>query len=245
MGKYETTVVDLEAGAGGVYQTTVAPLPLKSSRSWIWKTVAAIAFVALCAAAAVFFALHVTQPDQKELPHFFAEKQISTPSEQGRMLKQIAERTKAAIHLHGEHNGSPTSESLKWVSGVDQSFEQGGLKLDNNEIHIPADGLYFVYSQVSYAIQCNLDEADEDDAALNFLSHSVWRYTDAVEQWKPLQNSAHSVCQSQDNGKTTYSTIYLGAVFKLMEGDKLETKTSRVNDVEEDYAKTFFGVFAL
>ncbi|XP_059371061.1 tumor necrosis factor b (TNF superfamily, member 2) [Carassius carassius] len=241
MVQYETTV-DLEAGAGGVYQTTVVPLPLKSSRSWIWKTVAAVAFLALCAVAAVFFAWHLT--DQKEIK-FFSEKQISPQSEQERMLKQIAEKTKAAIHLHGEHNSNPKSDSLKWVSGVDQSFEQGGLKLDNNEIHIPADGLYFVYSQVSYAIQCKLDENNEDDDAMKFLSHSIWRYTDAVEQWKPLQNSAHSVCQSKDDGKTTYSTIYLGAVFKLMEGDKLATKTSRMTDVEEDYAKTFFGVFAL
>uniref|UniRef100_A0A671MYD2 Lymphotoxin-alpha n=1 Tax=Sinocyclocheilus anshuiensis TaxID=1608454 RepID=A0A671MYD2_9TELE len=224
--KYETTIVDLNAGAGGVYQTTVAPVPVKSSRSWIWKTVAAIAFLALCAVAAVFFSWHVM-------------KQISTPSEQGRMLKQIAERTKAAIHLHGDN---PQSESLKWVSGVDQSFEQGGLKLANNKIHIPADGLYFVYSQVSYAIQCNLDE---DDEAQNFLSHTIWRYTDAVGELKALQNSAHSVCQSQEDGKTTYSTIYLGAVFKLMEGDELSTKTMRLTDVEEDYAKTFFGVFAL
>ncbi|KAF4104311.1 tumor necrosis factor b (TNF superfamily, member 2) [Onychostoma macrolepis] len=242
MVKYETTVADLEAGAGGVYQTTVAPVLVKSSRSWIWKTFAAITFLALCAVAAVFFAWHMTKPNQKDLRTFFAEKQISTPSEQGRMLKQIAERTKAAIHLHGEHVSGSESESLKWVSGVDQSFEQGGLKLNNNVIHIPADGLYFVYSQVSYAVKCNLDE---DDAARNFLSHSIWRYTDAVEDWKPLQNSAHSVCQSQEDGKTTYSTIYLGAVFKLMEGDKLSTKTSRMADIEEDYAKTFFGVFAL
>ncbi|KAK2880837.1 hypothetical protein Q8A67_018105 [Cirrhinus molitorella] len=221
--KYETTVVDLEAGKGGVYQTTVAPVPFKSSRSYIWKTVTAIAVVLLCGAAAFLFSWHVMQ---------------------GKALKQIAEKTKAAIHLRGEHGSNLKSESLKWVSGVDQSFEQGGLKLLNNEVLIPADGLYFVYSQVSYSIQCNQVE-DEDDSAQNFLSHSIWRYTDAVQDWKPLQNSAHSVCQFQEDGKTTYSTIYLGAVFKLMEGDKLKTKTKRMADVEEAYAKTFFGVFAL
>uniref|UniRef100_A0A671MC06 Tumor necrosis factor n=1 Tax=Sinocyclocheilus anshuiensis TaxID=1608454 RepID=A0A671MC06_9TELE len=238
MVKYETTLVDLEASAGGVYQTTVASLPVKSSSSWIWKTVAAITFVTLCAVAAAFFAWHVMQT-VKLTPILFS-------TEQGKMLKQIAERTKAAIHLHGESQTvNSQSDSLQWVSGVDQSFEQGGLKLVGNEIHIPADGLYFVYSQVSYATQCNLDEANEDDAAQKFLSHSIWRYTDAVEDWKPLQNSAHSICQSLEDGKTTYSTIYLGAVFKLMEGDKLSTKTTYVADIEEDYAKTFFGVFAL
>ncbi|CAM4555030.1 hypothetical protein PO909_002930 [Leuciscus waleckii] len=252
MVNYETTIVDLEASVGGVYQTTVAPVPVKSSRSWIWKTVAAIAFIGLCATAALFFAWHTTKPDQKELQNF-SEKQI-TPEKQfstttpghGIMLKQIAENTKAAIHLHGERYHAGKSYVLKWVSGVDQSFEQGGLQLNNkNEIHIPADGLYFVYSQVSYAIQCNMDEG-EDNAPRNFLSHTILRYTDAVGDQMPLQNSAHSVCQSkEEGGKTVYSTIYLGAVFQLMEGDKLSTKTTRVADVEEEYAKTFFGVFAL
>nr|WOL43029.1 tumor necrosis factor alpha [Osteobrama belangeri] len=244
MVKYETTVLDLEAGAGGVYQTTVAPVPVKSSRSWIWKTVAVIAFLALCAVAAFFFTKHVMESNKKDFPSFMVEKQIGTPTEQGKMLKQIAERTKAAIHLHGEHDSSKT-ESLKWVTGVDQSFEQGGLKLNDNMIHIPADGLYFVYSQVSYQIHCNLDETDEDEGAQKFLSHSIFRYTVAVEKWMPLQNSAHSVCQSQEDGKTTYSTIYLGAVFKLMEGDKLKTTTTRLNNIDDNYANTFFGVFAL
>ncbi|XP_073674115.1 tumor necrosis factor b (TNF superfamily, member 2) [Garra rufa] len=245
MVKYETTVVDMEVGAGGVYQTTVAPVPLKPSRSWIWKTLAAITFVAFCAIAAYFFAMHIMNQNQNQnqsLP-MFSEKHISTTSEPGKMLKQIAARTKAAIHLHGEHSNNQQPNSLKWVSGVDQSFEQGGLKLKNNKIQIPADGLYFVYSQVSYSIQCNLDESEEEES--KFLSHSVWRYTDAVGDWKPLQNSAHSVCQSQDDGKTTYSTIYLGAVFKLLENDKLSTNTTHVADVDDDSAKTFFGVFAL
>ncbi|XP_067306456.1 tumor necrosis factor b (TNF superfamily, member 2) [Pseudorasbora parva] len=239
MVNYETTIVDLEASTGGVYQTTVAPVPLKSSKSWIWKTVAVIAFLGLCATAAFFFARHTMKLDQHEL-QTFAEKQITTPSGQGVMLKQIAENTKAAIHLHGQH-GSPKSHSLKWVSGVDQSFAQGGLELHNNEIHIPDDGLYFVYSQVSFAVHCSKKEGDKQ----NFLSHSIWRYTDAVGKVMPLQNSAQSVCQSHEDGKTTYSTIYLGAVFQLMEGDRLSTRTTRLADIEEEYAKTFFGVFAL
>lgn len=137
----------------------------------------------------------------------------------------------------GEHSG----QSLKWVGGVDQSFAQGGLMLENNEIVIPEDGLYFVYSQVSYETLCSKDVEGDGQ---KYLSHSINRYTDAVGKKMPLQNSAHSVCPSL-NDKKTYSTIYLGAVFNLLEGDRLSTKTSRVGDIEENYAKTFFGVFAL
>lgn len=142
----------------------------------------------------------------------------------------------------GQNKGSAT-ESLEWVGEVDQSFVQGGLKLENNQIHIPADGLYFVYSQVSYTIMCNKDEGD--NAARNVLSHTIWRFTDRVKDPMPLQSSIQSICQSNEDKKNTYRTIYLGAVFELFEGDKLSTITNRVADIDENYAKTFFGVFAL
>ncbi|XP_051535720.1 tumor necrosis factor-like [Myxocyprinus asiaticus] len=242
MMKYETTAVDLEAGVGDVYQPTVVAIPVKSSNSWIWKTIAAIVFLGLCATASFFFAWHLMKQDKGEIQIFESGKQISTPSEHGKIRMQIAESIKAAIHLHGKQE----SGSLKWASGVDQSFMQGGLKLKDNEIHIPADGLYFVYSQVSYAVHCKLNEDNAEDGPQKHLSHSIWRYSDAMgPERMPLQNSVQSVCQSGENEKTTYSTVYLGAVFKLLEGDKLSTKTSKVTDIEENYAKTFFGVFAL
>ncbi|XP_051966453.1 tumor necrosis factor-like [Xyrauchen texanus] len=238
--KYEMTTVDLEACVGDVYQPTVVPLPVKSSSSWIWKTVAVIVFLCLSATASLFFAWHLMKQDKGEIQNFESGKQISTPSEHGNILKQIAESTKAAIHLHAKQE----SGSLKWVSGVDQSFVQGGLKLVENDILIPADGLYFVYSQVSYSVHCKSNKDNEEDEL--HLSHSIWRYSDAMGPEKmPLQNSVQSVCQSGQKEKTTYSTLYLGAVFKLLEGDKLSTKTSKVTDIDENYAKTFFGVFAL
>ncbi|XP_056329798.1 tumor necrosis factor b (TNF superfamily, member 2) [Danio aesculapii] len=242
MVRYETTLVDMEAGVGGVYQTTVAPVPVKSSRSWIWKTLAAVAFISLCIVAALFFTCHVMKPNEEgQKPNRVPLKQqVTTPSasaDHGKVLKQIAESTKAAIHLHGGQSG----KSLKWVGGVDQSFEQGGLRLENNEIIIPEDGLYFVYSQVSYETLC---AEDVEGDGQKYLSHSINRYTNALGKKMPLQNSAHSVCPSLD-GKKTYSTIYLGAIFNLFQDDRLSTNTSRVGDIEDNYAKTFFGVFAL
>nr|AAI16496.1 Tumor necrosis factor b (TNF superfamily, member 2) [Danio rerio]AAI64826.1 Tnfb protein [Danio rerio] len=242
MVRYETTLVDMEAGVGGVYQTTVAPVPVNSSRSWIWKTLAAVAFVGLCVVAAFFFTWHVMKPNEEgQKPNREHLKQrITTPSassDHGKVLKQIAQSTKAAIHLHGD----PSGQSLKWVGGVDQAFQQGGLRLENNEIIIPKDGLYFVYSQVSYETLC-VEDVEGDGQ--KYLSHTINRYTDAVREKMPLQYSANSVCQSLD-GKTSYSTIYLGAVFDLFGDDRLSTHTTRVGDIENNYAKTFFGVFAL
>ncbi|KAA0702200.1 Tumor necrosis factor [Triplophysa tibetana] len=241
MAKYETTIVDLEAGVQGVYQSTVVALPVKSSRSWIWKTFAAIVFLGLCAAASVFIAWHLTDREQnKKEKQILSVEQIRTSSEHEKVLHQIAERTKAAIHLHG--GASASEKSLKWVSGVDQSFEQGGLKLIDNKIHIPVDGLYFVYSQVAYHVQCRVGE---DGETQKFLSHNILRLSDEMGGQMPLQDSGHSICQSGENEKMTYSTIYLGAVFKLRQGDSLSTKTNYVEYIDDDYSKTFFGVFAL
>ncbi|XP_057207404.1 tumor necrosis factor b (TNF superfamily, member 2) [Triplophysa rosa] len=238
MAKYETTIVDLEADVQGVYQKTVVPLPVKSSRSWIWKTFAVIVFLGLCAAASVFFACHLTDRKQNKSENpILSGEQIGTPSEHVKVLHQIAERTKAAIHLHG----GVGEKSLKWVSGVDQSFEQGGLELIDNNIRIPADGLYFVYSQVAYGVPCKVGE---DGETQKFLSHNILRISDEMGGQMPLQDSGHSICQSGEN-EMTYSTIYLGAVFKLLQGDRLSTSTNYVDYIDDDSSKTFFGVFAL
>ncbi|KAI7801142.1 tumor necrosis factor TNF superfamily [Triplophysa rosa] len=215
MAKYETTV-DLKAGVECL--KTVVPIQVKSSRSWIWKTFAVIVFLYLSVAASVFFAWHLMKQDNMEIQILSAE-QISTPS--------------------GELN--QTLKSLKWVSGGQQSFEQGGLELIDNKIRIPADGLYFVYSQVAYGVPCKVGE---DGETQKFLSHNIMRYSDTMGGQMPLQDSGHSICQSGEN-EMTYSTIYLGAVFKLLQGDRLSTSTNYVDYIDDDSSKTFFGVFAL
>ncbi|XP_056613141.1 tumor necrosis factor-like [Triplophysa dalaica] len=227
MAKYETTVVVPKAGVEGL--KTVVPIQVKSSRCWIWKTFAVIVFLGLCIAASVFFPWHLMKAEQ-----------ISTASEHRQVLQETAKRTKAAIHLHGELN--QTKKSMKWVSGGKQSFEQGGLKLIDNKIHIPVDGLYFVYSQVAYGVQC---KKDRDGETQKFLSHSILRYSDEMGAQIPLQDSGHFICQSGKNKKITYSTIYLGAVFKLLQGDRLSTSTNYEDYIDDDSSKTFFGLFAL
>lgn len=68
----------------------------------------------------------------------------------------------------------------------------------------------------------------------------------------PLIGGVRSACQSAGGseggeaaGHGWYNTIYLGAVFKLKEGDKLWTETNQLSKVEKEEGKTFFGVFAL
>lgn len=133
------------------------------------------------------------------------------------------------------------------MSGVDQSFTKGGLKLEDNSILIPHDGLYFVYSQASFNILCKSSEEDNNI----HLSYSIlWSSLTSPSVKKPyLLSGVKSVCQTttgeQMNEQRVYESIYLGAVFQLYKGDKLSASTNRFDNIEKQGSKTFFGVFEL
>ncbi|KAG9264931.1 tumor necrosis factor-like [Astyanax mexicanus] len=235
---------DLEAGMGGVYQATVQSG--KPSRlSWAWKIVGAIFLIALCSVASVGIAWYFMNHIQGErISALGRAAELQSSSEQGpvhpqHMLAQTANNTKAAIHLHV--SGDDDS-SLRWVNDVDQSFEIGGLKLENNEIVIPSDGLYFVYGQASYEVHCDSSEGGQE------LSYEISWFSNAAPSAdrKYLLNGVKSVCQaSVKKDEAVFEVIYLGAVFRLYKGDKLSAETNYRTYIDAQSSKTFFGVFQL
>lgn len=136
---------------------------------------------------------------------------------------------------------------------MDQAFSQGGLKLVGNEIIIPNDGIYFIYSQVSFRVTCKSNP--EEDQEIVHVSHVVMRSSDSYSDSdlkadsKPLFNALRSACvQVPDSEQSWYSTIYFGAAFRLYVGDRLFTVTthpSKFTEVENEQGKNFFGAFAL
>lgn len=164
------------------------------------------------------------------------------------MLIYAADSKKKSFLILGEHEQHDT-KSPHWVSGVDQSFTKGGLKVENNAILIPHDGLYFVYSQASFSILCKSSEEDNDGSNTH-LSYSVrWSsLTSPSKTKRHLLNAVKSVCQTktdeQMNGHV-YESIYLGAVFQLYQGDKLSTETNHLDGIRTHSSQTFFGVFEL
>ncbi|KAA0710623.1 Tumor necrosis factor TNF-alpha [Triplophysa tibetana] len=143
-------------------------------------------------------------------------------------------------------NGS----SLEWQDDMDQAFFQGGLKLVGNEIVIPNDGIYFIYSQVSFRVNCKSNR--EEDHEIVHVSHEVMRSSDAYSNShfdskadsKPLFNALRSACvQVPDSEQSWYSTIYFGAAFRLYAGDRLFTVTTRpMPDSEQSwYSTIYFG----
>ena len=149
--------------------------------------------------------------------------------------------------------------SAEWKDHVDQSHSQGGLKLDNNEIVIPQNGLYFVYSQASFRVNCGSSNTDDTTSEpMVHLSHIVKLYSSSYGNFnlkKSYQTILHSVrtaCQkttSSDEGEegSWFSAVYMGAVFDLKNGDRLKTVTEmkKLTELEDEPGKTFFGVFAL
>ncbi|XP_077364001.1 tumor necrosis factor a (TNF superfamily, member 2) [Festucalex cinctus] len=199
-------------------------------------------FLAIAAAAFLVFNVHTKKPgrndDSFDIHH---------------TLRQIS-NVRAAIHLTGQYN-SNIANSVQWINQVDPSHSQGGLELKNNEIVVPKDGLYFVYSQVSFRVSCRSDDSDDDASATStvHLTHRVRRWSSSFgnDEYRTILHSVRTACQKTASGDADqdggwYSAVYMGAVFNLNKGDKLKTVTEKMlPNLEEEAGKTFFGVFAL
>ncbi|XP_014870703.1 tumor necrosis factor-like [Poecilia latipinna] len=169
-------------------------------------------------------------------------------------LRQISNR--AAIHLEGVHDPA-INTSVKWMNKVDQAHSQGDLELKDNEILIPQNGLYFVYSQASFRVSCSSTADDLTSNHMIHLSHTVKRWSRSFgsndeRSYQTLLHSVRTVCQGTaskdpDSAGSCFSAVYMGAVFDLKSGDRLKTvmEEKMLEKLEEDAGKTYFGVFAL
>lgn len=147
----------------------------------------------------------------------------------------------------GTHNTERT-DSMEWKDKVDQSHSQGELRLEDNEIVIPRSGLYFVYSQASFDVNCQ-------SGSMVHLSHIVKRWSEAYgnddtkRQYQTILHSLRTACQGgeSNNQERWFSSIYMGAVFNLKAGDRLRTEMEErmLHSLEDSPGKNFFGVFAL
>lgn len=254
---YTLTPGDVERGTE---EKTVVLVQSKSSVNWFWKVFGALFFMGLCLGAV--FVVKWTwngkvdameQPGQK---HAQTEIAAADKSDPHSTLRKISSKAKAAIHLEGTIEEDVQSQ-LKWHSEQGQAFAQGGIKLSNNQIIIPENGLYFVYSQASFRVSCsnpqNTSPTSEENITIKHrtpLSHRIWRFSESIGSETSLMGAVRSACSQADYygpeaGQGWYNAIYLGAVFQLNKGDRLWTETNQLSELETEEGKTFFGVFAL
>ncbi|CAB1320399.1 unnamed protein product [Coregonus sp. 'balchen'] len=157
-----------------------------------------------------------------------------------------------------EYNDSGKyKNTVEWTDKVGQGFSQGGLELDNNEIVIPQDGLYFVYNQASFHVSCKADPKHPNDQEMVHLSNTVKRWSlsygsEDNKKYQTLLNSVRTVCKKSSNSEAAsegkwYNAVYVGAVFRLERGDRLQTVIEKrlLPHLGSGDGKNFFGVFAL
>lgn len=167
------------------------------------------------------------------------------------MLLQTLDSASCRLFAGSLPDGEQEKQQLLWKKDLGQAFAQGGFRLSDNAIIIPATGLYFVYSQASFRVSCGDGDKDATARGLTPLSHRVWRHSDSTGGRTTLLSAVRSACQLQapeggsSGGQGWYNTIYLGAIFQLKAGDKLWTETNQLSELETDEGKNFFGVFAL
>ncbi|KAK5854561.1 hypothetical protein PBY51_004747 [Eleginops maclovinus] len=229
-------------------EATVEPTAREQVKPWLKLTTALVVFTLCLASAAAAVLLSDRQskgPGQDE-----------NTFDLRHTLRQIP-NMKAAIHLVGKYN-SERQNSIEWKDEGDQTHSQGGLKLKDNEIEIPRRGLYFVYSQASFHVNCISSGAEKGlSQPLVHLSHIVQHWSKSFDQadedsYHTILHSLRTACQmkpSSDSGDkgSWYSTVNVGAVFNLRTGDRLKTVTEEkmLPNLEEGEGDTFFGVFEL
>uniref|UniRef100_A0A8C7YFK7 Tumor necrosis factor n=1 Tax=Oryzias sinensis TaxID=183150 RepID=A0A8C7YFK7_9TELE len=235
MVEYSAAATDVEAG---VEQKMAVLVEKKRSIGWMWKILVVLVVVALCLGGARLFVWYWSERKRAHGSPFSSDLHQS--------LKQISSNSKAAIHLQGLEENSV----LKWADDEGHAFSRGGLKLVNNEIIIPREGLYFVYSQASFRVSCGDSDTEGTSKNPTHLSHRIQRFSKSVGGKTSVMSALRSVCQTggQVGGSAEhnwYNAIYLGGVFSLNQGDRLWTETRPLLELETDDGSTFFGVFAL
>ncbi|CAI9604187.1 unnamed protein product [Staurois parvus] len=148
--------------------------------------------------------------------------QISGPS-------QNFKDTKPRAHLTGksQYNAKPKDTFLQWESNFGLAYVKDDMQYADKSIHIPKNGYYFVYSQVSLKIPSN------------FGDHFVSQIIRLNENY-----GAPEVLFSGKIRKDGQQTIYLAGLLQLNKNDWLKVNVTAVDQVDiSSDDKTFFGAF--
>lgn len=129
---------------------------------------------------------------------------------------------------------------LRWRASTDGAFLHHGFSLRNNSLLVPANGLYFIYSQVVFSGQGGCPAAAP---APIHLAHEVQLFSAQYPAHVSLLSAQKSVCPGPQG--PWVRSVYQGAVFLLTKGDQLSTSTDGIDHLLLGPSTVFFGAFAL
>uniref|UniRef100_A0A8C5P114 Tumor necrosis factor n=1 Tax=Jaculus jaculus TaxID=51337 RepID=A0A8C5P114_JACJA len=133
-------------------------------------------------------------------------------------------------------------EQLEWLSQRANALLANGMQLIDNQLVVPSDGLYLVYSQVLFKGQgCS---------TYVLLTHTVSRFAASYPDKVNLLSAIKSPCPKETSegteSKPWYEPVYLGGVFQLEKGDRLSAEVNLPDYLDfAESGQVYFGVIAL
>uniref|UniRef100_A0A2R8MU33 Tumor necrosis factor n=1 Tax=Callithrix jacchus TaxID=9483 RepID=A0A2R8MU33_CALJA len=139
---------------------------------------------------------------------------------------------------------NPQAEGqLQWLNRRANALLANGVELRDNQLVVPSEGLYLVYSQVLFKGQ---------GCPSNFmlLTHSISRIAVSYQAKVNLLSAIKSPCQREtpQGAKTNpwYEPIYLGGVFQLEKGDRLSAEINLPDYLDlAESGQVYFGIIGL
>ncbi|XP_074873799.1 tumor necrosis factor [Carettochelys insculpta] len=203
-----------------------------------WKCLSICSFLLVLGATAVFALLHfragglVLSQDPKE-PRSPSHAQQLGPMT---MKLQAQSVKKPAAHVVA----SSDAKELLWTDKVMHTMMQNGMKLANNKLVVPSDGLYFIYSQVVFKGSSCPEESVP-------LRHTILRYSAEYPENVPLLMALKSFCEGSLREESVwFESIYQGAVFQLTRGDEISSEIESAEHLDlNSNGQVYFGVIAL
>ncbi|XP_053545132.1 tumor necrosis factor [Bombina bombina] len=213
----------------------------RSDLCWRWVSICSFLLVV---GAAVFFALlHFkiiptpANKDEFRMPEILAVRTYldSIPTD---VRKHNKLGKKLAAHCPGyvENGQLVWKESTLMDEDIDS--KEGQVKLQDNSLVIPKDGLYFVYTQVAFTGRnCQVTKP-------LYLSHIVNKWSLSYDDHSPILTSTKSVCEVKSSS-AWFQPMYQGGLFYLEEGDILSTSTDGIGQLDVSDTQIYFGVLAI
>ncbi|XP_005389381.1 PREDICTED: tumor necrosis factor [Chinchilla lanigera] len=210
--------------------------PQGSRRCWCLSL---FSFLLVAGATTLFCLLHfgVIGPQQEE----FSGGPPFRPLAQTLTLRSASQNGNDKPVAHVVAN-QQAREELKWLSKRANALLANGMDLSDNQLVVPADGLYLIYSQVLFKGQgCR---------SYLLLTHTVSRLAVSYQDKVNLLSAIKSPCQKETSEgaelKPWYEPIYLGGVFQLQKGDQLSAEVNLPEYLDfAESGQIYFGVIAL
>ncbi|XP_046958821.1 tumor necrosis factor [Lynx rufus] len=196
-------------------------------------------FLLVAGATTLFCLLHfgVIGPQREELPHGL---QLINPLPQTLRSSSRTPSDKPVAHVVA----NPEAEGqLQWLSRRANALLANGVELTDNQLKVPSDGLYLIYSQVLFTGQgCPSTHV--------LLTHTISRFAVSYQTKVNLLSAIKSPCQRETpegaEAKPWYEPIYLGGVFQLEKGDRLSAEINLPNYLDfAESGQVYFGIIAL